>query len=650
METTAHFENIPKEIAKRLTAASAHIAIAVTRFTDRDLFDLLCRQAGRGLQVQLAVPNDAHNVGPGRLNVQRLRDSGGHVFLLPAGSDDAPTLDHNFCVIDQATVITGSYPWTQPAQDNPDGLILVITDGTPNGFDSESDLSRTIAADYLDAFQTLLRDHGLGFQGIDPAEIRRRLEIVRNLLLLEDWDTLAAQLDKLQPARLALGLDPLFAALQDQHGDDALIWIDDYLTGSAERAPVKHQQTALLHLALRALDLQINALRDEQAEIERQIHAFSLRASHALGDLTSRYLELQAEKQRRQAATDPALQAEADRAQADYEQYRDANARAHETPPPPPLKAEDLGELKRLYREASQRCHPDKVNAEDQERAGELFIQLQAAYRNNDLATVQAIHARVREGQLFVTQGVPLTDAETLQHAIVVLRHDLDQLMAELQALRRNDTYQTLKALTDWDAYFDEQRLTLEEAVFQLEAELARMGWQDRDTEGQDMAERTRFKAFLQAHPQFLLPGLSGQAPLGFALLKRYPQRWDWQALSANQTLPWSTALLVRLTEHWDWSALSANPSLPWTPELIERFANRWDWDALSDNAALPWSLELIERHANRWHPTVTRHLAALWQRLHRQDILELMDSTPEPLEEDPDDADEFSDDDESPF
>ncbi len=198
MDTTAHFENIPQEIAKRLNAATQEIVVAVAWFTDRDLFDVLCKQAGRGVRVRLAVLDDRINVGPGRLNFQRLRDIGGEVFLIPAGSDRAPTLDHNFCIIDQATVITGSYPWIQPAQDTPDGLILVITDNTPKGSGSDNDLSRAIAADYLDAFQTLLRDHGLGFQGIDPAEVRRRLEIVRNLLLLEDWDTLATQLDKLQ--------------------------------------------------------------------------------------------------------------------------------------------------------------------------------------------------------------------------------------------------------------------------------------------------------------------------------------------------------------------------------------------------------------------------------------------------------------------
>ena len=112
METTAHFENIPQEIAKRLNAATQEIVVAVAWFTDRDLFEVLCRQAGRGLRVRLAVLGDRINVGPGRLNFQRLQDCGGEVSLIATGGDRDPIMHHKFCVIDRATVIIGSYNWS----------------------------------------------------------------------------------------------------------------------------------------------------------------------------------------------------------------------------------------------------------------------------------------------------------------------------------------------------------------------------------------------------------------------------------------------------------------------------------------------------------------------------------------------------------
>ena len=109
----------------------------------------------------------------------------------------------------------------------------------------------------------------------------------------------------------------------------------------------------------------------------------------------------------------------------------------------------------------------------DRDHANRLFVQLQAAYRNNDLGGVRAIHAAVREGHLFVDRSLTLTEAESLGHAITVLRRDLDQLAAQVHQLRRAETYRTLKDLTDWDAYFAEQRVALEQAIEQLEAELA---------------------------------------------------------------------------------------------------------------------------------------------------------------------------------
>jgi hypothetical protein len=62
---------------------------------------------------------------------------------------------------------------------------------------------------------------------------------------------------------------------------------------------------------------------------------------------------------------------------------------------------------------------------------------------------------------------------------------------------------------------------------------------------------------------------------------------------------------------------------------LIERFADRWNWEALSDNAALPWSLDLLERFGDRWPPSAARHLEPLWERLRRQDLVDLMQRAP---------------------
>jgi len=92
-----------------------------------------------------------------------------------------------------------------------------------------------------------------------------------------------------------------------------------------------------------------------------------------------------------------------------------------------------------------------------------------------------------------------LSDAESLRHAIIVLRHDLDRLAAEIQALRASETYRTLKDLADWDAYFDEQRLTLDATVLRLEDDLAQMAEQAADSDDGEARERGRLRNLLSS-------------------------------------------------------------------------------------------------------------------------------------------------------
>ena len=462
MDTTAHFENISQEIAKRLNEATHEIVAAVAWFTDADLFNVLCKQAGRGLRVRLAVQKDQINTGPGKLNFQRLQDIGGEVFLIPVGDIRGRIMHHKFCVIDRETLIIGSYNWTKRAQDNEENIV-VLTDG------------HEIAADYPKAFDDLLGKYGLSRPAIDATEVRRRLEIVRNLLLLDDWETLEIQLDRIRPANASMRLAPLFSLLDAGDGTNAAAWIEDYLKSATALASATDQEVAFLQLTLRGLEHQVTALSAEKAEVERLIHAFAQRNSYALGDLITRYLELRATMLRRKAEDVPEAELEANEANSareDYEQYREAHEQARDEPEPVRLNPDDLRELKRLYRQASQKCHPDKVGETDREHANRLFVQLQTAYQRNDLGGVRAIHAAVREGNLFVDRSVTLTETESLGHAIAVLRHEVDQIAAAIHQLRRTETYQTLKDLEDWDGYFAEQEKRLTASIRELEQEL----------------------------------------------------------------------------------------------------------------------------------------------------------------------------------
>ena len=112
MELKAHFSNIHKVIIDHLENSQSDIVAAIAWFTDRDIFEVLCKKTRSGIKVSVALIGDEINQRPGGLNFQQLRNLGGKVTFLPPGSHDAPTMHHKFCVIDRAIVITGSYNWS----------------------------------------------------------------------------------------------------------------------------------------------------------------------------------------------------------------------------------------------------------------------------------------------------------------------------------------------------------------------------------------------------------------------------------------------------------------------------------------------------------------------------------------------------------
>jgi len=77
--------------------------------------------------------------------------------------------------------------------------------------------------------------------------------------------------------------------------------------------------------------------------------------SHEIGDLITRYLALRADKLRRQAAVEQEAAAEADSARAYYEDYREANETARDTPAPPQLSPDDGGTQRGLFSHQSHR-------------------------------------------------------------------------------------------------------------------------------------------------------------------------------------------------------------------------------------------------------------------------------------------------------
>ena len=185
MDISIHFEKISEEIAKHLDRATHEIVIAIAWFTDVSLFNILRRKASTGVTINLLYLDDKIN-NKASFNINQLEAYKARLF--PIASDTQPNnIMHNkFCVIDGKHVITGSYNWTNRAKSN-DENINIFLDNTE------------ISTHYLKAFDDLLEKYSYKKSvSINPQAIIPRLEVIKNFVLMEEWDSAQAQLEKLR--------------------------------------------------------------------------------------------------------------------------------------------------------------------------------------------------------------------------------------------------------------------------------------------------------------------------------------------------------------------------------------------------------------------------------------------------------------------
>lgn len=474
MELKAHFSDLHKVIIEHLEQAETEIIGAIAWFTDRDIFDVLCRKAQSGVRVAIALIGDEINQGRGGLNFQRLENLGGQVIFLPPGSRDEPTMHHKFCVIDGVTVINGSYNWSHKARSN-DENIMVATDAA------------AFAVKYLAAFEGVAARAGQGSLVIaDTDAARRRLEMIRNLIMLGEEADVAQQLGKLRPVAEALHLKRIIDALDKGEYRLALEVIETYLRRATAIVVTGQYEIRRLRLQLEALELRLESMSDEKAEQDRRLITFNRRHDDALGGLIQRVLKARAVLARQLAVTNTqtaessvavaTAEAEAEEAERAYEEYAEQHEELQHAEPLPRLDAEADLELKQLYRKACSLCHPDKFGDDMKANAHAVFVELQSAYRSNDLDWLREIHDKLKAGGLPDARSNTLNEVEVLRAAIAELEHAIARLVTELRELQASDAIRMMAAAgateADWSVFFERQRKELETQLERIEQDI----------------------------------------------------------------------------------------------------------------------------------------------------------------------------------
>lgn len=469
MEVRAYFSNIHKVIIDHLRQGETEISAAVAWFTDRDIFDVLCEKARRSLSVSVVLIGDHINQGAGSLNFEKLRSAGGTVTFLPPGSRYEPIMHHKFCVIDRKTVITGSYNWSHKARSNDENITVV-----------------TGAADFAGSyFETFREIVARGSESVplteDADAVRRRLEMIRNLVLLGEQSDIPRHLSKLQLVATELRLEPIVNALENAEYKKALELIEAHLR-TATALVVGSSHTAILRFRLAILEVRLQSLSDEKTDVERRLIAFNRRHSEALGDLIQRVLHSRAELARLQWVANAGrssedAEAKAEAAQHAYTEYARHHEELQHARPLPRLDATSERDIRSLYRKACSLCHPDKVLLGDKDAAHRMFVQLQECYKTNDLQGVRAIYDALLGGSISRIRSSRLSETEGLHAAIAEVEHGIFQLVAELKALQASEGVRFMAEAgiceLDWDDFFIEQRGALEAELASLESAIS---------------------------------------------------------------------------------------------------------------------------------------------------------------------------------
>jgi hypothetical protein len=449
MTTQAYFEHIEAQLLSELDQARGSILVAVAWFTNAQLLNKLCERRARGIAVELMILDDEIN-GVGTDNLNRLKAVGGKVYMITK-VDGGAIMHNKFCVIDQSTVINGSYNWSYKARQNHENITI-----TRN--------AERLAKQFIEEFRRLkakyFAEEGSTTEELNIGQVLRRLSLIKQLILLDELEDLPLQLVKLQTSGQDTELSMIVESLRTGQYGIALPGIDRFIQERNQLATYVDPEIVGLRTEARALEIQLAALDNERAELEQMLHQFYIRHTQELGPLIIQILKLRVMHSRTDMEKEDA---ESDREEYEkgYQQQRDEVVHR--------LNPEEKEELKQLYRNASKMCHPDMVATEHQAESAKWFVALKDAYEHNDLQKVQEIVKKLLQGTAFGSMVDSLSELDRLSAWVKEYRARLSDLLQEIATIKNSEEYQAISVIPDWDIYFADLRRELTHELRKLQ-------------------------------------------------------------------------------------------------------------------------------------------------------------------------------------
>ena len=219
----------------------------------------------------------------------------------------------------------------------------------------------------------------------------------------------------------------------------------------------------LVELEASLRDRQLLALLDYHVEMEGTQNRFRREKLYRLGPKVEELLRLRCKVFG--ARSDEAAQQEIKDAETRYTRFSETFKKASEQTSGLEMPQDRFDELKRLYKKGSQLCHPDRVDEQFKARATELFQQLSAAYRENNLDGVRDLLELIRKEGF--AKGVGDESMGPAEAALVLtrLRETVSAKVEEVREMFSSEEWQKAEEYDDWESYFDQEAHRLDNEI-----------------------------------------------------------------------------------------------------------------------------------------------------------------------------------------
>lgn len=450
MQTEAVFENIAERIQLEISKAQKSIFIAVAWFTNKSLFNELVNKAKKGCIVSLIISNDDINHNS-TIDYDQLQIGRSKIYKI--GNGDTELMHNKFCIIDHNTTITGSYNWSYKAENNFENVIITSND-------------TSLAEQFISEFNNICKLYypdEINEEIVFPLnKIIKRLEILKNYILLEDIDELSKETLKLTEYNFNTDLLEIIKDVEKKKFASAINKIQKFISKNQQLSIWTDPEIAALKLEIKNLENQLNSYDNEKIELEKLLLEFQRRHTIELSEIILDILRLRKLKFKTNKT-------KYEEAENDERQYREQVNNKKEIFK---LSNEQKAELKKRFRRATVLCHPDKVSEEFNEGARKIFIELKQAYDVNDLKKVTEILNELENENYFKPKSETVLEKDLLKAAIAKLRAQIKILEEEIISIKKNETFKTIISIDDWDEYFNRTKGRLQRELEELKHEV----------------------------------------------------------------------------------------------------------------------------------------------------------------------------------